>query len=380
MVQQLKFRRLSFLAVLLGLSLTNAVCMPARKAKDPRLQDLTLPEGFQIEIYAEGVKNARSMCMGDKGTIFVGTRNKGDVYAVRDTDGDYHADSVLTIARGLNMPNGVAFRDGSLYVAEVSRVIRYDQIESRLTDPPAPVVVNASFPDESHHGWKYIAFGPDGKLYVPVGAPCNICDHPEDARYASIMRMNPDGSELEVFAHGIRNTVGFAWHPTTRELWFTDNGRDWLGDDAPNDELNHAPRADMHFGYPYCHAGTTLDPEFGKGRQCADYTAPARRLGAHVAALGMLFYTGDMFPAEYKNQVLICEHGSWNRKVPDGYRVTTVTLDGNQATDYKPFASGWLKGSEAWGRPVALLQLQDGSVLVSDDFADLIYRITYKTP
>jgi glucose/arabinose dehydrogenase len=380
MVQQLKFRRLPFLAVLLGLSLTNAVCMPARKAKDPRLQDLTLPEGFQIEIYAEGVKNARSMCMGDMGTIFVGTRNKGDVYAVRDTDGDYHADSVLTIARGLNMPNGVAFRDGSLYVAEVSRVIRYDQIEPRLTDPPTPVVVNASFPDESHHGWKYIAFGPDGKLYVPVGAPCNSCDHPEDARYASIMRMNPDGSELEVFAHGIRNTVGFAWHPQTKELWFTDNGRDWLGDDAPKDELNHAPRAGMHFGYPYCHAGTTLDPEFGKGRQCADYTAPARRLGAHVAALGMLFYTGDMFPSEYKNHVFICEHGSWNRKVPDGYRVTTVTLNGDQATDYKPFASGWLKGSEAWGRPVALLQLQDGSVLVSDDFADLIYRITYKAP
>ncbi len=369
--------RLPILAALAMLTLTSAICMPARKHQDPRLEEIALPDGFHIEIFAEGVKNARSMCIGDKGTIFVGTRNKGDVYAVRDTDGDYAADTVITIASGLNMPNGVAFRDGSLYVAEVSRVIRYDQIEDHLSAPPAPVVVNASFPTEEHHGWKYIAFGPDGKLYIPVGAPCNICDHPEDERYASMMRMDADGSNLEVFAHGIRNSVGFAWHPDTKALWFTDNGRDWLGDDSPSDELNHAPKAGMHFGYPYCHAGSTLDPEFGKDKSCASYTAPAQNLGAHVAALGMLFYTGKMFPAAYQNRIFICEHGSWNRKIPDGYRVMTVGLEGDKAVSHESFATGWLKGNEAWGRPVALLQLQDGSILVSDDFADVIYRITY---
>jgi glucose/arabinose dehydrogenase len=367
----------SWSIALLALSLTSAICMPAKKHQDPRLEEIGLPEGFEIEIYATGVKNARQMCQGDKGTIFVGTRNKGDVYAVRDIDGDYHADSVITIAKGLNMPNGVAFRNGSLYVGEVSRVTRYDRIEEQLSSPPAPVVVNASFPTEEHHGWKYIAFGPDDKLYVPVGAPCNICDHPEDPRYASIMRMNPDGTALEVYASGVRNSVGFAWHPETKALWFTDNGRDWLGDDAPKDELNHAPKQGMHFGYPYCHSGNVLDPEFGKDKACESYTAPAQKLGAHVAALGVLFYTGKMFPAEYQNRIFICEHGSWNRSVPDGYRVSTVKLAGDQAMEYQPFASGWLKGNDAWGRPVALLQLADGSILVSDDFADVIYRITY---
>ena len=372
-----RFGLISILTILLGLSLMDGICMPA-KHRDPRLEDLQLPAGFHIEIYAGGVKNARSMCMGDKGTLFVGTRNVGNVYAILDKNGDFHADTVITIAHNLNMPNGVAFKDGSLYVAEVSRVTRYEAIESHLSSPLPSVIVNATFPTEEHHGWKYIAFGPDGKLYIPVGAPCNICDHPEDERYASIMRMNPDGSGLEVYAHGVRNTVGFAWHPDTKELWFTDNGRDWLGDDSPSDELNYAPKPGMHFGYPYCHGGSILDPEFGKGKSCATYTSPARNVGAHVAALGMLFYTGTMFPAEYKNRIFICEHGSWNRKIPDGYRVMMATLNGNQVVDYKPFTTGWLKGNEAWGRPVALLQLADGSLLVSDDFADMIYRITYK--
>jgi glucose/arabinose dehydrogenase len=190
--------------------------------------------------------------------------------------------------------------------------------------------------------------------------------------------MNADGTGLEVYAHGVRNSVGFAWHPETKEFWFTDNGRDWLGDDAPSDELNYAPQAGMHFGYPYCHAGSILDPDFGKGKDCSSYTSPARNVGAHVAALGMLFYTGTMFPKEYQNRIFICEHGSWNRKIPDGYRVKSATLEGNKVVKYEGFVDGWLKGNDAWGRPVALLQLPDGSVLVSDDFADLIYRITYK--
>lgn len=358
--------------------LTGAVCRPSHPNNDARLEHLTLPEGFHIEVFAENVDNARSLCRGDKGTLFVGTRTAGKVYAVVDSDGDYHADRVYTLATGLNMPNGVAFRDGSLYVAEVSRVIRFDAIEDHLSSPPEPVVVNDHFPAEEHHGWKYIAFGPDGKLYVPVGAPCNICERLDDPRFASIMRMNPDGSEPEVYAHGVRNSVGFHWHPVTQELWFTDNGRDWLGDDAPHDELNHAPRSGMHFGYPYCHAGDFPDPEFGEGKQCGDYVAPAQRLGAHVAALGMLFYTGTMFPPEYRNRIFICEHGSWNRKVPDGYRVMTVTLEGNTAVAYTPFATGWLSDKEVTGRPVALLQLPDGSLLVSDDFANLIYRIRYQ--
>ena len=206
------------------------------------------------------------------------------------------------------MLNGVAVRNGALYVAEVSRVLRFDDIEAHLDAPPAPVVVTDRFPKETHHGWKFIAFGPDGKLYVPVGAPCNICE-PDTQRYANIMRMNADGGGLETFAQGIRNTVGFDWQPGTRELWFTDNGRDMLGDDSPPDELNHAPRAGMHFGYPYCHGGDIADPEFGAKRACKDFTPPVQKLGPHVASLGMRFYTGSMFPAEYRNNIFIAQHG-----------------------------------------------------------------------
>lgn len=374
-------RRRQLIPLLLGgfaLLLTGGVCLPASGKRDPRLDQLKLPAGFVIDIYATGVSNARQMCLGDKGTLFVGTRGNGSVYAVKDLDGDFHADTVLTLASGLNMPNGVAFRDGSLYVAEVNRILRWDQIESKLTQPGKPVVVYDQLPTETHHGWKYIAFGPDGKLYVPVGAPCNVCDHPEDPRYASILRMDADGTDIEVYASGIRNTVGFAWHPKTNALWFTDNGRDWLGDDAPNDELNVAPKPGMHFGFPYCHAGYMLDPKFGEGRKCEEFSAPVQKLGPHVAALGLLFYKGDMFPPAYRDKVLICEHGSWNRKTPIGYRIMAVDLQGDKATAYTPFATGWLQANKAWGRPVALLEMPDGSVLVSDDEAGLIYRVTYK--
>jgi glucose/arabinose dehydrogenase len=286
---------------------------------------------------------------------------------------------VVVVARGLNSPNGVAYHNGSLYVAEISRVLRFDDIGKRLMDPPEPVIVNDTFPKDTHHGWKFIRFGPDGKLYVPVGAPCNIC-LPNDPRYATIMIMNPDGSNLEIFATGIRNTVGFDWHPQTKELWFTDNGRDWMGSDLPPDELNCAPQKGMHFGFPYCHGGNISDPEYGDRRPCKEFTFPRQNLGPHVAALGMRFYTGPMFPAKYRNKIFIAEHGSWNRLVPIGYKITLVTLEDGKATGYETFAQGWLGGLLAWGRPVDVLVMPDGALLVSDDKADAVYRISYKTP
>jgi glucose/arabinose dehydrogenase len=335
------------------------------------LDKIRLPPGFRIELYAE-VPGARSMSLSPSGTLFVGTKGDGKVYAVVDRG---RKREVTVIARGLDMPNGVAFRDGALYVAEISRILRYDGIEKRLHNPPKPVVVYDRFPKERAHGWKFIRFGPDGKLYVPVGAPCNICD-PGDP-FASITRMNPDGSGFEIFSRGIRNTVGFDWHPATKELWFTDNGRDWMGDDRPPDEVNRAPVPGLHFGYPYRH-GSIADAEYGKkgaGQKLAD---PELELGAHVAALGMRFYTGKSFPAEYRGRIFIAEHGSWNRTVPVGYRVVSVRMEGNRAVEAAVFAEGWHRPLGAWGRPVDVETMPDGSLLVSDDKAGAIYRITYK--
>jgi glucose/arabinose dehydrogenase len=341
------------------------------------LNRLKLPPGFGIEIYASGVGNARSMARGDKGTIFVGSRRGQDVFALVDADNDQRAERVVKVVTGLRTPNGVAFRNGSLYVAQVNRVLRYDDIESRLDNPPQPVVVNDTFPTDAHHGWKFIRFGPDGKLYVPIGAPCNICDR-QDKPYASIMRMNPDGSGLETFVRGVRNTVGFDWHPVTKDLWFTDNGRDMLGDNVPPDELNRVTAASQHFGYPYCHGGTVADPEFGKDKPCANYVAPAQNLDPHVAAIGMRFYTGRMFPSEYQNQIFIAEHGSWNRTTPLGYRITVARLDAaSNVTKYEVFAEGWLEGARAWGRPADVEVMPDGALLVSDDKAGRLYRISY---
>jgi glucose/arabinose dehydrogenase len=316
------------------------------------------------------------MVLSPDGTLFVGSRTQGSLYAVLDEDQDYKADEVITLEQGMNMPNGVAFRDGALYVAEVNRVLRYDDIEANLRSLPEPVVVSQDFPSDQHHGWKFIRFGPDGLLYVPVGAPCNVCEPPQPI-YSGISRMQPDGSGLELFAEGVRNTVGFDWHPETGELWFTDNGRDELGDDVPPDELNRAPEPGLHFGFPYCHGGTIADPQFGETRACDEFTPPAQPLGPHVAALGMRFYTGQMFPEEYHNQIFIAEHGSWNRSEPIGYRVMLVRLEGNEATSYEVFAEGWLRNGQPWGRPVDLLVLPDGSLLVSDDFTGAIYRISY---
>lgn len=346
-------------------------------AAEPQLNSIKLPAGFEITYYAADVDGARSMTLSPSGVLYVGSQD-GKVYAVVDKDHDKKADEVHTIASGLNQPNGVAYRDGSLYVAEINRIIRFDSIEKDLKNPPKPIVVYDRLPKDTHHGWKFIKFGPDGWLYVPVGAPCNICDSGQDKVYASILRLKPDGSVLEHFAKGIRNTVGFDWHPTTKELWFTDNGRDWLGDDKPGDELNHAPKKDLHFGYPYCHNNDIKDPEFGKDKDCSKYTSPARVLDPHVAALGMRFYNGDMFPKEYKGQIIIAEHGSWNRTSPIGYRLMLVKLKDGKAVSYEPFAEGWLQGRKAWGRPVDVETMSDGSLLVSDDSKGAIYRITYK--
>ena len=314
------------------------------------------------------------MSLSPDGTLFVGTRPSGRVYALRDEDGDHKAERVIILARDLNNPNGVAFKNGDLYIAEINRILRYRNIEAQLDNPPQPEIVNDAFPTDRSHGWKFIRFGPDGLLYVPVGAPCNICNRGDP--YASIGRLNADGN-FSIIARGIRNTVGFDWHPKTGELWFTDNGRDRMGDDVPPDELNRITTDGQHFGYPYCHGTNIADPVFGGQRACGEFVAPVQNLGPHVAALGMRFYTGDMFPEKYHNQIFIAEHGSWNRSSKIGYRVTLVRLNGNEAVSYKPFAEGWLQGESNWGRPVDVLVMPDGSLLVSDDQAGLIYRISY---
>jgi glucose/arabinose dehydrogenase len=340
-------------------------------AADLPVSRLKLPPGFAIEVFAR-VPNARQMALG-KNTLFVGSMREGKVHAI-PLRGERKP---VVIAEGLSMPVGVAFRDGDLYVSAVSRILRLRDIEARLNQPPRPEVVSSAWPGDPHHGWKFIAFGPDGKLYVPVGAPCNICE-PDPDKFALVSRLDLGSGKVEVVARGVRNSVGFDWHPQSGELWFTDNGRDWLGDDAPPDELNRASRLGQHFGYPYCHGGTIADPEFGKARRCAEFVAPVQNLGAHVAALGMRFYTGKQFPARYQNAIFIAEHGSWNRSSKTGYRVSVVRLQDKRAVSHEPFVSGWLEGGSAWGRPADVLVMPDGSLLVSDDHAGAIYRVVYR--
>lgn len=367
---------------LIALLLFSSCISPNVEVPDDPMEYLSLPPGFKAEIYVDNIPNARAMALSPTGILYVGSRSAGNVYAVIDDNGNNRADRIITIADDLLMPVGVAWKDGDLYVSAVSTILRFDDIDNRLEDVPAPVIISEDYPTNRAHGWKYIAFGPDGNLYVPVGAPCNICNREEDI-YSTITRISPDGSNRKIVAHGVRNSVGFDWHPETGELWFTDNGRDWMGDDLPPDELNRLETDGQHFGYPFVHGNNIIDPEYGEAGKATglQFTPPVQELGPHVAALGMLFYTGDMFPEEYKNQILIAEHGSWNRSSKIGYRVSLVRLNGNEAVSYESFADGWLQqpGEQVLGRPVDIIQMPDGSILVSDDHLNKIYRITYES-
>jgi glucose/arabinose dehydrogenase len=362
-----RFLLLSFLSFGLAVRINAERHLP--------LDQIKLPPGFRIALYTDQVPEARSMAVTPDGTVFVGTKG-GNVYALTNPHHGPKADEAVVVARGLRAPTGVAFRNGALYVAEVSHIWRYDDIERNLKAPHRPVLVTQELPSEEAHAFRIIHFGPDDWLYFGIGVPCNICEKPDP--YGTIMRVHPDGSGMEVYARGVRNTVGFDWDPVSHDLWFTDNGRDWMGDEAPPDELNHAPKPGMNFGYPYCHGGTISDPEFGKKHPCSQFTPPEKNLGPHVASLGMRFYTGAMFPSNYRNQIFIAEHGSWNRSHKIGYRVTLVTLDHGRTVSYRPFAEGWLQGETAWGRPVDVLVMPDGALLVSDDSAGVIYRISFQ--
>jgi glucose/arabinose dehydrogenase len=338
------------------------------------IPSIRLPAGFEIRLITDKLPGARQLAVSPEGIIFAGTRDEGTVYAVdtRETPARVHV-----IARDLKMPNGVAYRNGALFVGEIDQLRRYDGIAARLSNPPKPKIFHKPWPDDEYHGAKFIRWGPDGFLYAGIGVPCNVCVKEEP--FGTILRLRADGSSKSVFARGVRNTVGFDWHPKTGELWFTDNGRDYLGDDSPPDELNHAPRAGMHFGFPYCQAGDIVDPDFGKRRSCAEFTAPAQKLGPHVASLGMRFYTGKMFPETYRGDIFIAEHGSWNRSKPIGYRITRVRIEKNAAVGYEVFAEGWLTRNGPWGRPVDVDILPDGSLLISDDHAGALYRVTYRS-
>jgi len=370
-------------ALCLAILLTalGGLTAPAARAALP-LERIRLPAGFHIELLSGDVPTAREMTLSPKGILYVGSTD-GHVYALELRDGKLVRRHV--IASGLQMPAGVAWHDGALYVSAVSSILRFDAIDDHLDDPPKPAVVTNALPTATHHGWKFIAFGPDGKLYVPQGAPCNVClvpNDPQRTHYAMLGRMDPDGSHYETIARGIRNTVGFDWQPQTHELWFTDNGRDLLGDDRPNDKLNRLARVGLDFGFPYCHGGDVPDPELGKGHPCSSFTPPVAKLGAHVASLGMRFYTGSMFPPDYRNSIFIAEHGSWNRSKKAGYRVVRITANPDGSNVHQEvFAQGWLNPDQSqWGRPADVQPLPDGSLLISDDYAGAIYRVTWAKP
>lgn len=351
--------------------------LASASSKTEVLQHLKLPTGFKISLYADNTPDARTLALGDDGVIYVGTRQQGVVYALQDTDNDGISDKRYIIDQGLRMPNGVAYRQGHLYVAEINRIIRYDNISAHLSNPPKPTVIYDKFPNDTHHGWKYLRFGPDGKLYTAVGAPCNICEPHADI-YTSLVRLNADGSAFEIIARGIRNTVGFDWWPKTDKLFFNDNGRDYLGDDLPPDELNVWSSKEQHFGYPYCHAGTISDPELAGNKQCQQFVAPVWHYGAHVAPLGARFYTGTQFPARYKNQLFVAQHGSWNRTTPQGYQVVSLKFKEGKPVAETVFIEGWLTPTgNVLGRPTDILELPDGSLLIADDTLGVIYKVEY---
>jgi glucose/arabinose dehydrogenase len=344
---------------------TSADKLPVAKLK--------VPKGFKVELWASGIANPRSMRQGDGGTVFVGSRFSGNVYAIVDKDGKRE---VKTIAKGLHRPNGIAFHKGVLYVAELSKIWRYDNIEKNLDKPPEPKLIYDNLPKDEPHGWKFIGIGPDEKLYIPIGQPCNNCVPPDT--HGQIRRINLDGSGMEIIAKGVRNTVGFDWHPVTKELYFTDNGRDWASEDLPEDELNRITKVGQHFGSPFCYQGDFLDPEFGWGKSCADYVKPIAKMGPHTAALGMRFYTGKMFPAEYRNAIFVTRRGSWNRTKKAGGDVLVVKLNKDGTVkSMEPFLTGFIENNNYLGRTSDVLVLKDGSLLVNDDHNGAIYRVSY---
>lgn len=355
---------------------TTVVLTSGCQAQDVDLDSLQLPDGFSVSVYAE-VPGPRQLALGANNTVFVGTNRGGSVRAIVDRNGDYEADAVVVLTEGMNAPNGVAYHAGDLYIGEINRISKIENVDDHLMAGQATVTVNDALPNRRHHGFKFLQIGPDGRLYFPVGAPCNVCE--EEEIFAGIHAMDLDGSNMEKIASGIRNSVGFDWHPVTGELWFTDNGRDMLGDDLPAGEINRISNNGQHFGFPYIHQGDLPDPDFGSGHSADSYVPPVYNLNAHVAPLGMVFYQGDMFPESYTNTILVAEHGSWNRSEKSGYRVMMgkIAADNAGITEYTPFVEGWLEGQMNWGRPVDVLNMPDGSVLISDDQAGVVYRVTY---
>jgi glucose/arabinose dehydrogenase len=341
---------------------------------EKNLKAVKLSPGFKISVYASGVNSARQMAWGDKGTLFVGSFGAGTVYAITDNGGKKEVKQILT---GMKMPTGIAFRDGALYVADIDKILKYENAEANLAKMPEAKVVYDDMPPYVPHGWKYLTFDKEGRLYVPFGPPCNVCLPPTSL--SQVRRVNPNTGEAELMAIGVRNSVGGDIDPRTGDYWFTENARDWVSDDKPSDKLNHIAKMGAHYGYPYCHEGTMLDPKYGKGHSCSEFTPPVLNLGAHVAPLGMKFYTGNQFPADYKNNILIAEHGSWNRHKYQGARIVRVITDPQgKKVKQEVLASGWINGDQSYtGRPADILQAPDGSILVADDWAGAIYRISY---
>jgi glucose/arabinose dehydrogenase len=338
------------------------------------LAQLHAPKDFKIEVYASGLTNARSLRIGDKGTVFVGSRLTDKVYAITSKDGKR---AVKTLLTGLYRPNGIALHDGTLYIAELSQISKVDDVENHLDDAPKPQVIYSDLPKDEPHGWKFLAVGPDNRLYFNIGAPCNICMPPETN--AQLRSINLDGSDPQVIARGIRQVVGMDWNPQSKKLYFTENQRDWLSEDIPQDKLNRLDHPGQdNFGFPYCHEGDIPDPEFGWGHSCDEFTKPIALLGPHSAPLGMRFYTGHMFPAEYRNQIFIARHGSWNRTHKIGGDIVVATLDKNgNVKSVKPFITGFIQDNKYVGRPADLEVMKDGSLLISDDYNGAVYRVTY---
>lgn len=340
-----------------------------------------LPNGFKIEVFADKVDGARQMALSTTGVIYVGSRKAGKVHAVVDSDGDYKADEVVLIADNLFMPSGLAYKNGDLYVAEVDKVIRFKDIDKNFRKKPKAEVIYDNLPSKSHHGWKYLKFGPDDKMYIPIGVPCNVCLS-DDRRFGTIISVDLATGKEEYVAEGVRNSVGFDWDPVTKKFWFTDNGRDWLGDDSPPCELNKVSINGEFFGFPYVHGNSVKDPKFyskfKENRKSLDFVKPEWEYQAHVAPLGMMFYQGDQYPKEYKNSIFVAQHGSWNRSKKVGYKIVNMQLDENRnVIAENDFVTGWLDGEKVSGRPMDIIMLTDGSILISDDGFSVIYRVSY---